>query len=279
MQKFYWPNRNQERCPNEIPNTTNVYVKEPWTHFNSLETAQQFQIVESDAKSATSTYPPLSVTVNTNQVNVRKSDSAHPDQPSGRHTVVRLGGGQRCNRCESVSHGTEKWGDRKAYSTPTNLPVRLKQDDKVGQGFNQRNKTWNQSTLLQAEYESGKGHEGVKRKRQSVQNFHFLRNDFEKIPENERSVATVLQGLPNLHITPNTNQYKSDAKLPTRSRQTPRSRKNSKAVSRSKSCDRGGVGSTLLDNLSCMSRSGRTSPTDSAGYHSGHQDCRKVNSI
>jgi len=47
-------------------------------------------------------------------------------------------------------------------------------------------------------------------------------------------------------------------------RQTPRSRKKSKApipLHRSKSCDRIGVGATLLDNLSCMS--GRASPTES----------------
>ena len=76
--------------------------------------------------------------------------------------------------------------------------------------------------------------------------------------------------LPNLDLTPSKNTDKSVTKLQGSTRQTPRSRKRAKATSsvfRSKSCDRGGVGAALMDlNLSCMARSGRTSPADSMDW-------------
>ena len=103
-------------------------------------------------------------------------------------------------------------------------------------------------------------------KRQSIQNYVFFNNNSENVCNDSENISKAAQGLEKLNLAPSLNADKSCIKPLAIKRQTQRSVKKSRApvpVHRSKSSDRGGVGAALLDNLSCISRSGRTSPVDS----------------
>lgn len=218
--------------------------------------------------------PPVQVNIRNSgtalQANMRKNDTTYPTHTSGRHTVVRLGGGQSVTHCKVTGE--------ELYSTPAIPPVRLRQDGKAGQRLAQKNKTWNQNTLSQAEYEYGIGVERGQGKRQSVQNFQFFKHNYENVYDDTYNIATTAEELENLSFTSRKSVNESDTKVQGSIRQTPRSRKRVRApnvVFRSKSCDRGGVGTALLDNLSCISRSGRTSPSDSLACQNGEKDWEK----
>ena len=268
MQKFYWQSRSQSECQDESrknrSESKHSLASASWKFFNDKETPTQYQCRGSkDNIDKLSTYPPLSWAVNTTQhgvqVKIMDSDTSStiPHQTTGRHRVVRMVGGQRNSRCVSVTHVTGK----EDQSTPAIPTDRLGQVDNVGQKWSKKNKTWNQNTLSQAEYECGVGRERAEGERQSVQNFEFFNHSYENVYDNNNTLITAKEELQNLNITQTKNIYKSEPKHGGNTRQTPRSRKRVKlpsAVFRSKSCDRG-MGTALLD-LSCMSRSGRTSP-------------------
>jgi hypothetical protein len=174
---------------------------------------------------------------------------------------------------ENVTHCRVTGGE--IFSSTTIHPVRLREPDK-GQRWNKKHKTWNENTLVKAEYECGIGRESGTDKRQSVQNFNFFNHTYQNVYENNNIVTAAAEDLEDLNLTQNKNTNTKVTKLQGSTRQTPRSRKRFKAPSavfRSKSCDRGGVGAALLDNLSCMSRGGRTSPVENMAEE---QDLPKV---
>ena len=302
MQKFYWPSSYHHSYTDDTI-SRNVDAR----HTAKVGNTSQLSTISTPECSTLHdlstphnngdkpiTYPPLTLPVNSThygvQVNIANSDITKQHQTTGRHTVVRLGGASSDKSSVSVTHCTVPRGDRESrqvtgeeiYSSPAFPAVRLRQADKVGQRWDQKNKTWNQNTLSQAEYECGIGQERRKGKRQSIQNMDFFKNNYENVYDDTNNVATATTDLQNLNLSPIKNLNESDTKPQASNRQTPRSRKRAKApnsVFRSKSCDRGGVGAALLDNLSCMSRSGRTSPADSLACQSVDQDYLKVRNV
>jgi len=251
MQKFYWPSRSHREYQDEIRAVPENSL--------SLDNSDYYRQNESDGSK--SQYLPLSLPVNTTQggeqTKMRKSCTPAPQPGTCRHTVVR----QSDKTCVSVTH------DMAAREESERNEVTARR-------WTQRNKTWNQNTLRDAEYEFGMMQERGKGKRQSIQNYVFFNNNSENVRHDSENISEALQGLQKLNLAPDLNADKSSTKPQAIKRQTPRSVKKSRApvpVNRSKSCDRGGVGATLLDNLSCISRSGRASPIDTLSYNSEDQ--------
>ena len=180
--------------------------------------------------------------------------------------MVMLGGEHGDKICVNTTARTsEHYIDRNKILEQLNSTSSavIRQGGKVAQRLKQRNKTWNQGTLAQAEHVCGvhRQHRG-RGARLSIQNVDFSNHNYENVYDEDASKVT--EELQNMNLISKKPAHDNNTKPNANHRQTPRSRKKSKApipLHRSKSCDRIGVGATLLDNLSCMS--GRASPTES----------------
>jgi len=262
MQKFYWPSRGHREYQEEIE-----AVPE---NIHSLDNSDYFRKNDPQGSDRSrNQYLPLSLAVNTTQggeqARRRKSSTPAPQPSTCRHTVVR----QSDKTCVSVTH------DMAAREESERNEV-------TGRRWNQRNKTWNQNTLRDAEQEFGMMQERGIGKRQSIQNYVFFNNNSETVCNDSENISKAAQGLEKLNLAPGLNADNSCIKPLAIKRQTPRSVKKSRApvpVHRSKSCDRGGVGAALLDNFSCISRSGRTSPVDSEDQGSVQDESSPAQSL
>lgn len=198
-------------------------------------------------------------------INTNKNSSLSPNKNStinaDRSNTIATDRSSTNTTCRSTPITT----NRSRVVEDMNTPV-TKTGCKVTQRLKHKNKTWNQGTLSQAEYLCGVRHQRARGTRQSIQNVDFSNHNYENVYDGDEDMSHVTEELQNMNMTSQKQVHDANTKCHANNRQTPRSRKKSKApipLHRSKSCDRIGVGATLLDNLSCMSKSGRTSPTDS----------------
>jgi len=173
-------------------------------------------------------------------------DSSTLYQGRGGQTVIRLVGEDKRGDAHGTGTRSRREGEKGMQNTHTVSRY-------------QRNKTWDENTLLQAQKACGMKHERFNGKRQTVQNINFSTHNYENVYDNSSDIIT--NRVHNL----NKDIEEKIPKSNTPHRQTPRSRKKQKALTpsqRSRSCERLGMGATLLDNLSCISKSGRSSPTE-----------------
>ena len=322
MQKFYWPRSCQSGYQDRNMNSCNEYkaggLDKPWQHGNSVEdtniSEETKEANSMDMSSITLTLPRKS----REQVNMKHSENKNTAQTTDRDAVkVKVVGASSKNMYRILPGGerdSRQGSGEEIYSIPSDIPIRRRHADKVGQGWNQKSKTWNQKTLSHALYECGIGQERRKEKRQSVQNIEFTKHTYENVYDNTN---TAREGIVNVELAQSRSPLKYDCELPSSNKKTPRSLKKAKAgneVSRSKSCDRGKVGTAVLDNMRrlsdrltsspgsstscssstsppssilsvaakaipCMASTGRTSPTGSLAYQSAEQDWQKVRKL
>jgi len=282
MQKFYWPSKGCVHPGYRQSNSTEIYLSGlsdhnfPIKNTNSYAQLNNTQVNNAQLKSAhvnntqvnnahvnnTPAYHSRAMQVSTEGVNIADGVSS----VEGSHTVVMLGGEQGDKICvNTTSRNSEHYMDRNKILEQLNntSSAVLRQGGRVAQKLKQKNKTWNQGTLAQAEKVCGaqRQHRG-RGARLSIQNVDFSSHNYENVYDEDAS--KVAEELQNMNLISKKPVHDNHTKPNANHRQTPRSRKKSKApipLHRSKSCDRIGVGATLLDNLSCMS--GRASPTES----------------
>ena len=230
MQKFYWTSS----CQDKNMNSSNEYkareLDKPWQHGNSVEhrniTQETNEANNMDMSSLTRTLPRKS----REQLNMKHSERTNTAQSTysaavkvkvlctSRETMCRiLPGGERDSRQGS---GEE------IYSISADIPIRRRHADKVGQGWNQKSKTWNQNTLSHALYECGIGQERRKEKRQSFQNIEFTKHNYENVYDNTN---TAREGIEHVELAQVKYPLKSDCELQSSNRKTPRSCKKPKA--------------------------------------------------
>ena len=173
---------------------------------------------------------------------------------AGQRVVLRLGVLQSDAKCETeYKHISRDMTGEEIYSTPSIPPVRLRQaDNMTGDRWQQKNKTWNQITLSQAQYQMEDGQGMNKGKRESITNTDIFKHNYENVYDNTNHIDTTTEELQNCNIMPKDQCNLSNSKSQVGDRRTPRSQKKGKApqpLNRSKSCDKGGVGATVMDNL------------------------------
>ena len=176
-------------------------------------------------------------------VSIKSDQSGTQEKRPGRHTVVLLGG-----KSNQVKKSTPRQG----------------------------NKTWTQNTYKQAQYEYGLPHVPQRGERKSVWSIDYSKHDYENISDIASSHSKLED---RLSITSSENDRK-ERESENQTRKTPRSQKRPKGprtVLRSKSCER--MGTVILDNLSCMARSGRSSPVEMDPYLQENEKVRLVISM
>ena len=176
-------------------------------------------------------------------VSIKSDQSRIQEKRPGRHTVVLLGG-----KSNQVKKSTPRQG----------------------------NKTWTQNTYKQAQYEYGLPHGPQRGERKSVWSIDYSKHDYENISDIASSHSKLED---RLSITSSENDRK-EREPENQTRKTPRSQKRPKGprtVLRSKSCER--MGTVILDNLSCMARSGRSSPVEMDPYLKEHEKVRLIFSM
>jgi len=187
--------------------------------------------------------------------NVQSMHGVHPAQYGGQVTSV----GRSPSTTPQLS---SMWGEHESHNINQH-----RHSSRGKQNWNQRNKTWNQNTLRQAQCELER--DLRREKRQSIQNIEFFKHNYENVYNKVGQ-----DGFIETAVSEETKSHDSI-------RHTPRScknRKTPKPVFRSKSCDREG---SLLDSYSILqavaaraipcvqppcTASGRLSPTDSTAY-------------
>ena len=269
MQKFYWPSSYQSSHKGDtVCRNVDGRHTDKAGNTSQLSSLSTPQYSPNYAPTLSSLYSTLTIPVNTSHCGVQvKIVHTHSDNTYHGQTT-------HCTVTSSDRERRQVTGEE-IYSSPSIPPVRLRQAGKVtGQRWSKKNKTWNQNTLAQAEYEHGIQQERRKGKRQSVQNIDFLKHNYENVYDNTNNVAALSEDLHSLNLTPNRKLNESDVKPQASNRQTPRSRKKGKPqklVYRSKSCDREGVGASVLDSLWRLTDRLTNSPDCSMSSHSSDQ--------
>ena len=286
MQKFYWPSRGQtsySTCFGQTTDAWQIYTEREFksgyptlcfpvntssntmssvSNVNYASCTQRFtskrgisvnsmQSVKSSDGVSTCSLPSVASTEGLSvssiqsvastggvSVSVRCDQSGTKEKRPGKHTVVVVGGeSNQAQRC----------------------PPRQRQG----------NKTWSQNTYKQVQHEYSVPHVPQKGERKSVWSIDYGKHDYENISDTTSSQSHLEDKLAKF-----SNKYKEqEPENPTR--KTPRSQKRPKGprtVFRSKSCER--ISSTILDNLSCMARSGRSSPAEIDPYLQEHGKVR-----
>ena len=274
MQKFYWPSRGQTSYQTSLGHTENS-----WLSFKEKEFV--------------SGYPSLCFPVNTSSSSVNDVTKSNVVSGTQRFTSKNVNSMQFVKSSDAGSMSSMQ-----SVASTGGVSVSIKSDQNltvkkmpvrhtvvlVGGESNhvkrcrprQVNKTWSQNTYRQAQQECGLPHVIKMGERRSVWSIDYSKHDYENISDIASAHSKLENRFAEFSI-PYSDKDGKEREPENQTRKTPRSQKRPKGprtLLRSKSCER--MSSVILDNLSCMARSGRSSPVDRDPYLQEHEKVKKI---